>query len=88
MIQKGKYDYLGKEYSYVSIDLADKKHKNRVLDIFEQKNTDGLYNYVIKAQWTEPRFHPYMSMEEDDVIELSNALNELVTEILDRRNKS
>ena len=87
MIQKGKYDYLGKEYSYVSIDLADKKHKNRVLDIFEQKNADGLYNYEIKAQWTDSKFHPYMSMKEDDVIELSNALNELVTEILDRRNK-
>ena len=86
MIETGKYDNFGKENDYISIDLADKKHKNRVLDILEGNNiiTDE-YEYTIKAQWTSEQYHPWMTMNENDLINLSKALGKFVEKIEERK---
>jgi len=86
MIKTGKYDNFGKENDYVTIDLSDSKHKNRVLDILEGQNmiTDE-YEYTIKAQWTSEQYHPWMTMGENDLIALSEALNNFVEKIQKRR---
>lgn len=82
MIKTGKYDYYGKDYEYIEIDLSDKKHKNRVLDILEEPHPlNDEYRYSIKAQWTPDGYHPWMTMDETDLINLSKALNKLVEKI-------
>lgn len=87
MIKTGIYDYYGKDCSYITIDLSDKKHKNRVLDIEETKNIDDTITYDIKVQWTASQYHPTMMMKEDDIIDLADALKKEKNKILERRNK-
>jgi len=87
MIETGAYDNYGKENDYVTINLADKKHTNRVLDILEGENiVTNEYEYTIKAQWTSEQYHPWMTMNENDLIALSKALNKFVEKIQKRRS--
>lgn len=88
MIRKGKYDYYGKECSYITIDLADTKHKNRILEISEEKNVDNSYHYDIHAEWSKGKYHATMKMSEDDLLDLTEALNELAQEIRERREEN
>lgn len=84
MIHTGKTSDTNDEY--ISIDLATTKHKNRVLDIFAAIDMLGeSWKYEIRAKWTDSKFHPTMSMTEDDVLELSDALNKWATDIRVRR---
>ena len=85
MIEFGEYEEFDKVYNYVSIDLTTTKHKNRMLDFLENQNPLGEYQYMIKAKWTADKFHPTMTLSEDELIEFSNAISKLVEEIELRR---
>ena len=87
MIDRGVYDNFDKENEYITIDLSDRHHKNRVVDLLESVNIlSGEYEYKIKAQWTNDQYHPTMTMSEDDVIKFHNELGKWIDKIHERRN--
>ncbi len=89
MIVAGIYDNFEKKNEYISIDLSDKKHKNRNVDFLETRNMfTGDYEYKIKAQWTNDQYHPTMTMSEDDIIQFVEHLNKWVEKIYLRREES
>jgi len=88
MIDTGSYDDFGKEREFISIDLRTPKHKNRVIDFFEKKNMlNDEYQYSIKAQWTDSKFHPDMTMSEKELIEFASALNSWVQKTKARQDQ-
>lgn len=77
-VEKGIHDDFGKKRKYVAIDLADTKHKNRVLTFFRRKHpVTGKTYYDVRAQWTADKFHPFMMLSKKDLLELSVALEEM-----------
>lgn len=84
MIHTGRTDDTNDEY--ISIDLATSKYKNRVLDIFAKQEMLGEnWRYEIRAKWTDSKFHPTMWMTENDLLMLSDALNDWANAIRVRR---
>jgi len=63
----------------VTINLSDSKHKQRVLNIFESLNIidNKKHTFQIKSEWCQNN-QPTMIMDENDILDLSEALNELV----------
>lgn len=76
-IRSGKYDDFGKSRGYVEVDLADAKHKNRVITFLKRKNpATGKVYYEINAKWTK-QLHPSMHLTKSELKELVFALTEL-----------
>jgi len=89
MIETGQYDHYGTEEDYITINLADKKHKNRVIDILKSSNMlTGEHEFTIQAQWSKGKFHPDMVMKESDFLEFAEAVNELAKKIKERQESS
>lgn len=81
MIIKAKYTPYDEAFEIISVDLSDKKHKNRVINFLEERNPiTHEIDYRIIAQWS-PLNHPVMTMKADEIIELAEALNEWVDKI-------
>lgn len=86
MIDTGTYNHYGTEEDYITIDLSDKKHPNRIIEILKSSNMlTGAHEFTIKAQWTADKFHPDMVMKEDDLLDFADAVNQLAQKIKDRR---
>ena len=86
MIHTGRTNDTNEEY--ISIDLATSKYKNRVIDILAKQEMLGEnWRYEIQAKWTDSKFHPAMWMTENDLLMLSDALNDWANEIRVRRAK-
>ncbi|WP_060825710.1 hypothetical protein [Sulfurospirillum cavolei] len=86
MIEIGKYDHFGTKEDYITIDLSDKKHSNRVINFLKRNNIlTGAHEFTIQAQWTAAQFHPDMVMKEDDFLDFADAINQLAEKIKDRR---
>jgi len=66
----------------IVIDLSDKNHKNRVLTIQESTNLEDntKCNFSIHAQWAKGN-HVTMIMDETDILDLSKALNSLISNL-------
>jgi hypothetical protein len=74
MIRTGKTSDFGNDF--ISLDLSDKQHKNRVIDFFERESgIPGEMEYTIRAQWTAAQYHPYMRMDADEFVEFVEALS-------------
>jgi hypothetical protein len=88
MIIIDTYDDFDQERDYISIDLHTTRHKNRVIDFLEKTHPlSGEYEYEIRAQWTDSKFHPMMTMDEEDLIKFAEGLNLWVDKIMKRRAK-
>jgi hypothetical protein len=86
-IRSGKHDDFGKSRGYVEVDLADSKHKNRVITFLKRKNPlTGKMQYEIHAKWTK-QLHPSMNLTKTELRELAAALNELANTCLDSISK-
>ncbi|QJB55602.1 hypothetical protein [Pseudodesulfovibrio sp. zrk46] len=83
MIRTGKTEHF--DHDVIQIDLADSRHRNRVLNFIEWESVTGDFEYRINAQWTNAQYHPTMHMSEDDLIALANELNKWVAKIQSRR---
>ncbi|MDD1016860.1 hypothetical protein [Pseudomonas rubra] len=82
MINTEMHDHFGEELEFVEIDLRTSKHKNRLVEILEKRNQlTGEFEYDIQAKWTQPKFHPNMTMTEDELLELSAVINGWVEKI-------
>lgn len=88
-IEQGLHDDCGKKRKFVSVNLADTKHKNRVVSFLKRKHPlSGKFYYDLKAKWTSDRNHPTMMLTKRQVLALSSALAELVeSKRPERKNK-
>lgn len=78
-IEQGLHDDFGKKRKYVSIDLSDTKHKNRVVSFLKCKHPlTGKFYYDVKAKWTSGKYHPSMMLSRAELLELSVALQKMV----------
>ncbi len=61
---------------YISINLSDNKHRNRIIDFYEEKNiiTDE-FQCSIKVHWTDDKHHPVMQMKKNDFLKFVQELN-------------
>lgn len=67
---------------FITIDLSSSKHKNRVVDFFEEKQLiENESRYSIRAQWTDDKYHPTMCMSESDFLEFVAELNKWADKI-------
>ena len=77
MIEKGTHDHYGEKLEYISIDLSDKKHKNRVIDFFETRNPlSREFTCDIQAKWSTGRSHPTLTMSKEDILGLAEVFGE------------
>ncbi|MCL6305592.1 hypothetical protein QQL38_14290 [Pseudomonas syringae] len=88
MIKKGKHEHWNEELEFVEIDLRTTKHKNRMIEFIEKRNqlTNEL-EYDIRAEWTAQKYHPNMSMSEDELLEFAEVINGWVTKIKKERSQ-
>ncbi|QXW46888.1 hypothetical protein [Pseudomonas amygdali] len=72
----------------MEIDLRTTKHKNRMIEFIEKQNqlTSEL-EYDIRAEWTAQKYHPNMSMSEDELLEFADVINGWVTKIKKERSQ-
>ncbi|MBU6957197.1 hypothetical protein KRR23_05510 [Pseudomonas sp. CVAP len=86
MIKKGNHEHWGEELEYVEIDLRSPKYKNRMIEFIEKRNqlTSEL-EFDIRAEWTAEKFHPNMSMSEDELLEFADVVNGWVAKIKKER---
>lgn len=89
MIDYGDYDDLGQTRKYLSIDLTDKQHPNRVIDIIQTTHPlTQQYQYKIKAQWSPDKFHPTMCLSQEELEEFSSKLNQLINDVKSENTES
>ncbi|QBX41399.1 hypothetical protein E4T63_12700 [Pseudomonas fluorescens] len=82
MIENGKHDHFGETLEYISIDLSDKKHKNRVIDFFETRDPlSQEFTCDIQAKWSTGKFHPTLTMSKQDVLGLADLFGEWAARI-------
>lgn len=87
MIEKGTHELYGQELEYVSIDLSDRRHKNRVLDFFETRDAlSNAFTCKIQAKWSEGKFHPTMVMDEEEFLDFADALSKWADRIRESRD--
>jgi hypothetical protein len=73
MIEKGTHIRYGNELEYISIDLSDKKHPNRVIDFLETRDPlSQEFTCDIHAKWSEGKYHPTLTMSQKDILELAD----------------
>lgn len=86
MINTAVHDHFGEELECVEVDLRTSKHKNRLVEIWEKRNQlTGEFQYDIQVEWTAQKYHPNMTMTEDDLLELADVLNGWVEKIKSAR---
>jgi len=78
-------NYHGNDNEYISIDLSDNECPNRILDIYENKNSyTNEYEFTIQAQWSADECHPRMKMNEKDFLDFAEAINKLAKKIIEK----
>ncbi|WP_236486386.1 hypothetical protein, partial [Pseudomonas syringae] len=73
MIKKDTHERYGEELEFISIDLSDKKHPNRVIDFLEIRDpVSKEFTCDIHAKWSEGKYHPTLKMSEEDFLDLAD----------------
>lgn len=84
MIRKGNYDYYGRQMEFISIDLSDKKHPNRVIHFLETRHPiTQAFTCDVEAKWSTGNLHPSLTMKKEDVLALAHLFSEWAERIRD-----
>ncbi len=84
MVSIEQVDKFGQDVNELIVDKSDGKHPNRILRFTEHKVTvkgSIFHNYSVSVDWSKRQYAATMFLEKEDLEELINKLQIIVSEM-------